>query len=184
MTRSARSRSPAQRHSGSPADGRPDSGKAWAEHALDRLNEAGYRRGGSRSQVVGLLGDQTCAITALELDERLDGVGRATVYRTLEQLEQLGLVQKIDLGGDSAGYEKVDPAGHHHHHIVCTGCGKVVPFEDPGLERAIHSLSGHDGFEIDSHDITLRGTCPECARNPAHDRPGVSGQGADGEARR
>lgn len=114
--------------------------------------------------MVELLGSQTCAITALELDDRLEGVGRATVYRALEQLEELGLVQRIDLGGDSAGYEKVDPAGHHHHHILCTGCGKVVPFEDPKLEQAIHGLSGRDDFEIDSHDITLRGTCRDCMR--------------------
>lgn len=144
--------------------GENSAGDRWQEHASDRLGEAGYRKGGSRSRVVELLGGQRCAITALELDDQLDGVGRATVYRTLEQLEELGLVQKIDVGGDSAGYETVDPGGHHHHHIVCNGCGKVVPFEDPALERAIHDLSGRDGFEIDSHDITLRGTCRACGR--------------------
>ena len=134
----------------------------WAEYALGKLADAGYRSGGSRRKLVELLGNQSCAITALELDDRLKGVGRATVYRALEQMDELGLIQKIDVGGDSAGYEKVDPEGHHHHHIVCTDCGKVVPFEDKKLEEVIHRVSERDGFHIQSHDITLKGTCEDC----------------------
>jgi Fur family ferric uptake transcriptional regulator len=136
---------------------------SWAKHALEQLSEAGYRRGGSRTRVVELLGEQDCAITPLELDERLEGVGRATVYRAIEQLEELGLVQRIDLGGDSTAYEKVDPRGHHHHHLVCSRCGRVIPFEDEALESAIHSLSDRDGFKVSSHEITLRGTCADCS---------------------
>jgi Fur family ferric uptake transcriptional regulator len=113
--------------------------------------------------VVELLGEQDCAITPLELDERLEGVGRATVYRAIEQLEELGLVQRIDLGGDSTAYEKVDPRGHHHHHLVCNKCGRVIPFEDEELETAIHSISTRDGFRIQSHEITLRGICVNCS---------------------
>ena len=135
----------------------------WVDHALEQLSEAGYRRGGSRTRVVELLGEQDCAITPLELDDRLDGVGRATVYRAIEQLEELGLVQRIDLGGDSAAYEKVDPRGHHHHHLVCNRCGRVIPFEDEDLEKAIHSLSTRDGFSIQSHESTLRGNCADCS---------------------
>jgi len=135
---------------------------SWTEYALGQLSEAGYRSGGGRRKVVEMLGRQDCALTALELDRRLTGVGRATVYRALEQMEDLNLVQKIDLGGDSAGYEKIDPQGHHHHHIVCTHCGKVVPFEDQKLEKVIHEVSKRDGFSIQSHDITLRGTCDNC----------------------
>ncbi len=138
-------------------------GTRWAEHALARLSEAGFRRGGSRTRVVDLLGRQDCAITPLELDDELEGVGRATVYRTIEQLEDLGLILKIDIGGDSAAYERVDPKGHHHHHLVCNTCGKVIPFEDDNLESAIHAISTRDDFQIETHDITLRGTCRSCA---------------------
>lgn len=136
---------------------------SWVGHALEQLSEAGYRRGGSRTRVVELLGEQDCAITPLQLDDRLQGVGRATVYRAIEQLEELGLVQRIDLGGDSTAYEKVDPRGHHHHHLVCNTCGRVIPFEDEDLETAIHSISDRDGFRIQSHEITLRGLCADCA---------------------
>jgi Fur family ferric uptake transcriptional regulator len=136
---------------------------SWVGHALEQLSEAGYRRGGSRTRVVEMLGEQDCAITPLELDGRLEGVGRATVYRAIEQLEELGLVQRIDLGGDSTAFEKVDPRGHHHHHLVCNKCGRVIPFEDEDLESAIHSLSTRDGFTIQSHEITLRGICADCS---------------------
>jgi Fur family ferric uptake transcriptional regulator len=110
-----------------------------------------------------MFGEQDCAITPLEIDHRLEGVGRATVYRAIEQLEELGLVQRIDIGGESSAFEKVDPRGHHHHHLVCNTCGRVIPFEDEALERAIHSLSARDGFRVESHDITLRGTCRDCS---------------------
>lgn len=135
---------------------------AWAEFALGRLDSAGYRRGGSRRQVIDYLATRDCAVTAPEIDEQLEGVGRASVYRTLEQLEQLGLVQRVDLGGDSAAFERVDPAGHHHHHLVCTRCGRVLPFEDEALEEAIHELPAKEGFTIEGHEVTLRGTCRRC----------------------
>ncbi len=142
----------------------------WAGHALRCLSEAGYRRGGSRRKVVELLSRQDCATTALDLDGQLEGVGRASVYRAIEQLEDLGLIQKIDIGGDSAAYEKVDPKGHHHHHLVCNDCGKVIPFEDPDLEKAVHNISGRDAFRVETHEITLRGICGDCTRRPGVDR--------------
>ena len=135
----------------------------WVEAAFSSLREAGYRTGGARSQVIELLGSEDCALTALEIDRRLDEVGRASVYRTLEQLEGLRLVQRVDLGGEAAGYERVERGGHHHHHIVCERCGKVVPFEDPGLERAIRRVSLQASFDVADHDVTLRGTCAGCS---------------------
>jgi Fur family ferric uptake transcriptional regulator len=134
----------------------------WSKRALASLSEAGFRSGGGRRQVVDLLGGQGCALTALEIDRRLPDVGRATVYRALEQLERLGLIQRVDVGGEAAGYERVDPGGHHHHHIVCEQCGRVVAFEDDGLEQAIVALAQRPDFSVHSHDVTLRGDCASC----------------------
>jgi Fur family transcriptional regulator, ferric uptake regulator len=139
---------------------------AWSKRALAALSKAGFRSGGSRRQVVDLLGGQGCALTALEIDKRLPGVGRATVYRALEQLEGLGLIQRVDLGGDAAGYERVDPGGHHHHHIVCEQCGRVVAFEDDGLEQAIVALAERPDFKVSKHEVTLRGECARCSDAP------------------
>jgi Fur family ferric uptake transcriptional regulator len=138
------------------------SADTWGERALTALSEAGFRSGGGRRKVVDLLGGQDCALTALEIDRRLAGVGRATVYRALEQLEGLGLIQRVDVGGDAAGYELVDPSGHHHHHIVCEQCGRVVAFEDDQLERAIVALAERPDFKVSSHEVTLRGKCFRC----------------------
>lgn len=133
----------------------------WAERASRRFNEAGFRTGAARRQVIELLEGERCALTALEIDRRLPSVGRATVYRTLEQLEELELVYRVDVGGESVAYERNDPGGHHHH-MVCVRCGRLVPFSDSGLERAIHAIGERAEFEITAHDVLLRGVCPRC----------------------
>jgi Fur family transcriptional regulator, ferric uptake regulator len=144
----------------------PDTG--WAEHALATLHTAGLRRGGARTAVVEALARHDCAVTALELDDELrrrePPVGRASVYRALEQLEQLGLVQRLEVSRGTAGYERVEPSGQHHHHAICRSCGRVVPFEDPALERAIDRLSEQVRFEVSDHDVVLRGLCDRCSR--------------------
>lgn len=140
---------------------------AWERHALEALGEAGYRRGGARTAVVEALARHDCAVTALELEEELRGrkvsIGRASVYRALERLEDLRLVQRIEAARGIAGYERVNPDGHHHHHAICRRCGRMVPFEDRNLERAIEQVSGQVPFEIAEHDVVLRGLCESCA---------------------
>jgi Fur family ferric uptake transcriptional regulator len=138
---------------------------SWSERAVHALSAAGLRSGGGRRQVVELLGEQACAMTALEIDRRLPGVGRATVYRALEQLEELGLIQRVDVKGNAAGFERVEPGGHHHHHIVCEHCGRVIAFEDDRLEQAIIALAERPDFTVSSHEVTLRGECASCGRS-------------------
>ncbi|HET8863890.1 MAG TPA: Fur family transcriptional regulator [Solirubrobacterales bacterium] len=133
----------------------------WAETAMRRLDEAGYRSGAARREVIDLLAAERCAVTALEIDRRLDSVGRASVYRTLEQLDRLHLVQRVQIGGDAAGYERVDPE-QHHHHLVCEQCGRLTPFADRSLEQAIEAVSREAEFEVAAHDVVLRGRCPDC----------------------
>ncbi|MEZ5077429.1 MAG: Fur family transcriptional regulator [Solirubrobacterales bacterium] len=140
----------------------------WVEHALETLQDAGHRRGGARTAVVEALARHDCAVTALDLDDELrhrdPPVARASVYRALEQLEQLGLVQRIEVCRGTAGYERVDPKGHHHHHAICSDCGRMVPFEDSSLERAIGKLAdGLGDFEVTEHDVVLRGHCRHCS---------------------
>jgi Fur family ferric uptake transcriptional regulator len=139
----------------------------WAEHALATLQDAGHRRGGARTAVVEALAAHDCAVTALDLDDELarrrPRVARASVYRALEQLEQLGLVRRIEVARGVAGYERVDPTGHHHHHAICRDCGRMVPFEDRSLEQAIGKLCESMDFEVAEHDVVLRGRCERCS---------------------
>ena len=140
----------------------------WTEHALQTLTEAGYRRGGARTAVVEMLGRQTCAVSARAIDDALRGegrtVGRASVYRTLETLAELKLVQRLDLGHDDKRYEAQRPSGEHHHHLVCDACGKLIPFIDDELERAIRRVARREDFAVDDHDVTLHGACAACAK--------------------
>lgn len=133
---------------------------------MSRLDEAGYRSGAARRQVVELLDGERCAVTALELDRRLSAVGRASVYRTLEQLERLHLVQRVDIGGDAAGYERLDP-DEHHHHFVCEECGRLAPFASEELEQAIEAIGRDAEFTVAAHDVVLRGSCAACSERHA-----------------
>ena len=135
----------------------------WVEHAMSELGRAGHRRGGARTAVVELLDRQSCARSALEIDDELRAegrrVGRASVYRALEQLAALGLVSKVEVGHGTARYEPIRPGGHHHHHLVCDDCGNVLPFEDPELERSIDRLSRRLDFRVAEHEVVLHGSC-------------------------
>jgi len=140
---------------------------AWADHALAMLGEAGYRRGGARTAVVEALARHDCAVTALELEEELRRrkvvVGRASVYRALELLEELRLVQRFEAARGIASYERVNRSGHHHHHAICRRCGRMEPFEDRDLEQAIGQVAKEVPFEVAEHDVVLRGLCDRCA---------------------
>jgi Fur family ferric uptake transcriptional regulator len=139
----------------------------WTQHALETLDAAGHRRGGARTAVVEALAGHDCAVTALDLDDELrrrtPPVGRASVYRALEQLEQLGLVRRLEVARGTAGYERIEPDGHHHHHAICRTCGRMVPFEDSRLEQAIGRLCEDMDFEVTEHDVVLRGHCQSCS---------------------
>jgi Fur family transcriptional regulator, ferric uptake regulator len=128
---------------------------------MQRLDEAGYRSGAARREVIELLAGEHCALTALEIDRRLDSVGRASVYRTLDQLEQLHLVQRVEIGGEAAGYERLD-AEEHHHHLLCEDCGRLAPFASEKLEREIEAIGRNSDFSVSAHDVVLRGTCSSC----------------------
>ena len=139
----------------------------WIEYATAELRAAGHRASAPRAAVIELIGSQECVMTAQELADELRRRGRrvgiATVYRTLELLDRLKLVQRLDIGGASARYEPALPGGeHHHHHLVCERCGRVTPFEDPDLERTIASLARRVDYRVGEHDVVLSGSCPDC----------------------
>ena len=167
-------------HSDSPRmNGDAERAETWTERAEATLAAAGHRRGGARRALLELLDGQECALTAQEIEDALrargarDGrgeggrsrrVSRASVYRILEELERLRLVQRVETGQAMVRYERVcEHAEHHHHHLVCDECGVVMPFSDPGLERAIETLSERVPLAVSEHEIVLHGSCRDCA---------------------
>lgn len=147
-------------------------GGAWAEYANDRLTQAGHARGAARLAVIDVFAHQDCCLTTREVAEQLGAEGRpiglASVYRAVELLHELGLIQRLDVGDGTARFEPADPSGHHHHHLVCDRCGRVTAFEDEPLEQAITALSTRVDHAIDAHDVLLRGTCRSCCARGEH----------------
>ena len=144
----------------------PTQTTSWAETTIASLQARGHRNSGARRAVVELLGRQHCCLTAQEIFDHLRAEGRrvgiASVYRALDQLAELGLVHRIDLGEGLTRFEPAQPDGEHHHHLVCGSCGKVDTFDDPALERAISAVAGSHGYALGHHDVVLRGACGDC----------------------
>jgi Fur family ferric uptake transcriptional regulator len=139
----------------------------WTDRAEAALTAAGHKRGGARRAVIELLDGQTCALTAVEIEDALRGerrrVSRASVYRILEELERLRLVQRVETGQAMVRYERVCEHEEHHHHLVCDDCGVVMPFSDKALESAIETLSERVPLKVSEHEIVLHGSCQDCA---------------------
>jgi Fur family transcriptional regulator, ferric uptake regulator len=141
---------------------------SWAHRAADALSEAGYRQGGARRAILDLLDEQACALTAVEIQQALAGrkreASRATIYRVLDERETVGMVQRVELGQGTVRYEPVRQGPGHHHHLVCERCGRLEPFTDAGLERAISRLSDRVPLDVSVHEIVIRGECRVCAQ--------------------
>jgi Fur family ferric uptake transcriptional regulator len=139
---------------------------SWDNHARTALRRSGARTGGAREAVIAYLAAQNCCLSAQELFDGLRstrrGVGIASVYRALDQLADLRLVRRVDLGDGVTRFEPAHADGQHHHHLVCGDCGKVEAFDDVGLERAVSRVAGARGYELDEHDVVLHGSCSDC----------------------
>jgi len=129
--------------------------------ALDR---AGYRLTEPRLALAALIADLDGHFTAAELvaaaRSRRLGVGRATVFRTLEVLEEIGAVERLDLPSGEHAYVGCEPA--HHHHVVCSRCGRTSEIDDAGLRTVVREVARQTGYRVDEHRLELFGWCPAC----------------------
>ena len=129
--------------------------------ALDR---AGYRLTEPRRSLAVLIASRDGHFTATELlsDARAMrlGVGRATIFRTLEVLEGLGAVERLDLPSGEHAYVVCEPA--HHHHVVCSRCGRTSEIDDAGLRTVVREVARRTGYRVDEHRLELFGLCPAC----------------------
>ena len=141
----------------------------WTQRTLEALQGGGYRNGVARRAVVELLGRQDCCLTAQEIFDELRTEGRrvgiASIYRVLDLLTEKGLLQRVDFGSGVARFEPAHSSGEHHHHLVCSHCGRVEAFEDGELERALRKVESRRGYSVAGHDVVLRGACGSCARS-------------------
>ena len=140
---------------------------SWAARAQQVLAQNNHHTGAARQALLELLDSQTCALSAIEIEDALRAgerpVGRASIYRILDELERLHLVQKLQVGQAMARYEPIRTGDGHHHHLVCDNCGTVMPFTDTDLENAIKKLSRRVPMHVAEHEIVLHGACQDCS---------------------
>jgi Fur family transcriptional regulator, ferric uptake regulator len=98
--------------------------------------------------------------TPERISETVAGVDVTTVYRTLELLEELGLVRHAHLGHGAPSYR---PAEDDHIHVVCHTCGRVVDAEPTLVDELAAQLRENDGFVVDRSHFTVFGRCRDCA---------------------
>jgi Fur family ferric uptake transcriptional regulator len=135
---------------------------------LDRLDNEGYRLTGPRRQVLEEVVSRQSPFTSAELWETMQqqapGIGRATVFRTLELLTRMGVVQRIHRDADSGrchAYMICEQT--HHHHLICKECGSVTDFtEDKELDALVRQIERRTAFQVEGHRLELVGVCPNC----------------------
>ena len=134
---------------------------------LHRLGADGRRRTTSRAFVIGAALRRAQPFTAQDIVAELTrrGVGRATVFRTLDLLVSLGVLSRIhgmEHGTRCVRYTTCAPT--HHHHLICQGCGRVEEIGASGLEHRIDELARERGFEPLGHGLEVNGLCARCRR--------------------
>lgn len=134
--------------------------KSW----LTQLQSNGYRLTNARKAVVETMADATFALNPLNVYEQAKatcpGLGLVTVYRTLEKLEELNLIQRVHQPDGCNAY--LPHADGHQHLIICKQCGKARYFEGDKMEAFFERVAGEHGFTVSEHWLQLFGVCAEC----------------------
>ena len=134
------------------------------------LKEKGLKLTGQRLLVLETMaehpGEHLTAEEIFDLARRnYPEIGLATIYRTLQVLVELNVVDKISFDDGFARYElieELDSERHHHHHAICIGCKTVISLEEDLLEALEQEVMENLGFAVTDHEVKLYGYCKEC----------------------
>jgi Fur family transcriptional regulator, ferric uptake regulator len=155
------------------ADRPPVSARRRRRRTPDRLKNHCARWTGPRDEVFNVLVGTQEHLSAMDIFARLrpssPEIGLTTVYRTIELLETAGLVRKVPGHGAEARFEyRRGDREDHHHHLICTACGRIVNYRDFETEelslvqRTEERLARKHGFLIRDHNIEFLGLCRDC----------------------
>jgi Fur family ferric uptake transcriptional regulator len=130
------------------------------------LRQHGYKFTPQRRIVIQTVASSQDHLTPAAIYERVHqehpNIGLVTIYRTLDILAKLGLICELHAGGSCRSY--ATGASEHHHHLICTNCGKVVDFSGYDLSQLEQRLSLETGFDIEDHLLEFVGLCQACQK--------------------
>jgi Fe2+ or Zn2+ uptake regulation protein len=130
------------------------------------LSEAGLRSTSQRQSILDIIRRGQGHLDADEVYRRArkkqPRLSLSTVYRNLQTLKEMGLVEEVHLDETHHHYEI--KASTEHHHLICLGCGKVVEFECPVSVQMKEEVSKEKGFEVVNTEVRMTGYCPECRK--------------------
>lgn len=136
----------------------------------EKLSERGYKMTPQRKEILKIFVEHSDwhHMSAEDvyniLRENESEIGLATVYRALDLLSELGILVHVDFGDGCARYElnTTDPKLHHHHHLICLNCKKVIEFEEDLLDDLEETIAEESGFQIINHEVKFFGYCKDC----------------------
>ena len=142
------------------------------EKVKDLLREKGLKVTGQRLMVLNILsahGDEHLTVEEIYdlAKEESPEIGLATIYRTVQVLLELHVIEKVTFDDGFARYElngEETGSGHRHHHAICTQCGKVYSLETDLLDTLEKQVFESLGFEVTDHEVKLYGLCSACRR--------------------
>ncbi len=138
-----------------------------AELWLTQLQENGYRLTGARRAVVETVEKSSRALTPLEVYDmarkKYRALGLVTVYRTLEKLEELHVIQRVHQPMGCQAFISSSPG--HQHLLLCKKCGQASLFEGDDLDGLMKSIARKTGYQITEHWLQLFGLCQDCRVN-------------------
>ena len=143
---------------------------------LERLEEEGYRPTGPRRVVVDEILSRHTPFTSAELWESVQvhspGIGRATVFRTIDLLSRMGILQRIHQDPDGGRcHAYLACSDTHHHHLICNVCGNVTDFrEEAALDALVREIEQHTAFKVEGHRLELVGRCANCQASATRKR--------------
>jgi len=109
------------------------------------------------------------------------GIGFSTVYRTLKLLCECRLARELPLGDERSHFEPMHEV-HHHDHLVCTGCGKIIEFYCEEIEDLQQKVCEENGFALSSHNHEIYGHCLKCQKSAPRARKGRGGGSSNGSS--
>jgi Fur family transcriptional regulator, ferric uptake regulator len=141
---------------------------------LDAMERQGLRRTRPRQALVALVAlvarwsragvDFTAESLWRAVRAEAPDVGRATVFRAIEALTGLGLLDRVSFADGAERYHAVAPSGRHHHHLTCDRCHRVVNIDICLPDTARRAVASREGFALSGHRVELFGRCAQCQR--------------------